>query len=143
LIAVQAVYRTRTPWVAVGVRAAVAAGAAVLVAVLTSLFELALLAGLAIGAEAWRVISEPAAVTLTDDGLVTEGRLRRRRVIPWASISELVCRPDTDRPSSVRILASAGQVRLSRRNEGFDAIVSEIRARVPRLAVSKRVWHRG
>lgn len=127
---------------AVAARATIAAGATVLIAFFTALWELALLAGLGIGADAWRIASEPAEVAITDAALVTRSRLGRRRVIPWSSISELVCHPDTGAPSSVRILSSSAQVRLTRRNDGFADVLDEIRTRVPALALTKRVWHR-
>jgi hypothetical protein len=114
-----------------------------LIAVLSSLWELAALAGIAIGAEAWRVVSEPSAVAITDAGLETRGRLGRRRVIPWSSISEVLCRPDTEAPNSVRILSSLAQVRLTRRDDGFELVLAEICGRAPGLTLTRRVWHRG
>jgi hypothetical protein len=107
-----------------------------------SLLEVSAVVGVVVAAGAWRTLREPAEVALAASGLVTRSRLGRRRETPWASITELVCHPEPERPRRVRIVASSGHVRLSDRTSGFSTLFAEIRSRAPGALLTKSTLFR-
>jgi hypothetical protein len=90
----------------------------------------------------WPILSEPRAVTLTGEALRVHRRLGGRQSIPWASITEVVCRPTTEEPRRIRILSGHGQVRLSHRNPGLERVLEAIETNAPEAARTRGTWLR-